>query len=123
MRKTVKAVLLSSLVFPGTGHLSLKKPLQGWLLIGISIFCLYFIFSAVLSISNELGGKIQSGEIPNDPNMITELVTERVSGGDYQFVSTAVLVLMICWVFGVIDSMRIGLNQDKMTATKDNKEF
>lgn len=113
MRKTIKAVLLSALVLPGTGHLSLKKPVHGWVLIGITVVCLFFILSTVFEISKDLSGKIQSGDVPYDKDKVTELVTEKLSGGDYQFLSYAVLILMVCWIFGVVDSFRIGRMQDK----------
>ena len=118
MRNTIKAVLLSALVFPGTGHLSLKKPIQGWGLIGITVACLYTLFSAVLDISKDLGGQINSGEMEYNKEVVTELVTEKVAGGDYQFLSIAVLVLMACWVFGVIDSLRIGRKLDNYDANQ-----
>jgi len=113
MGQTIKAVLLSALVFPGAGHLAVKKPVRGLVLLGISLFCAYLILSTVFSISKELGGKIESGAIPYDPEQLTQLVTEKVSIGDYQYVSYAVIVFMMCWIFGVIDSFRWGRKLDK----------
>jgi hypothetical protein len=116
MSKSLKAALLSALVFPGIGHFSLKKPLQGSLLSGIAIVCLYFLLTAVLDIAQRLSVKIQSGEIPFDVATINELVHQQLVGNDGQLVNISSLLLMICWVVGVIDAFRIGWSQDKTAA-------
>jgi hypothetical protein len=116
MNKSLKAALLSALVFPGIGHFSLKKPLQGSLLSGIAIVCLYFLISAVVDIAQGLSVRIQSGEVPFDVTIISELVSQQVAGNDGQLVNTPSLLLLICWVVGVIDAFRIGWSQDKAAA-------
>ncbi len=113
MRKSVKAVLLSALVFPGAGHFSLKKPVHGTLLVGITLLCLYSLISTVLNISQNLRAKIESGEIPYDVTKITELATEQLSGGDDKFITISTFALIICWIVGIADSYRVGRLQDK----------
>ncbi len=112
MRKSIKAVLLSALVFPGAGHFSLKKPVQGTLLVAITLLCLYSLVSTVLEISQNLSAKILSGEIPYDVAQITQLVSQELSGDD-QLINISTIVLVICWVVGIADSYRVGLKQDK----------
>lgn len=113
MRKSIKAVLLSALVFPGAGHFSLKKPVQGTLLVGITLLCLYSLISTVLQISQNLSAKIQSGEIPYDVAKITELASEQLSGGDDRLISISTFVIIICWIVGIADSFRVGRLQEK----------
>ena len=117
MRKSIKAVLLSALVFPGAGHFSLKKPVQGSLLVGIVLICLYFIFSKVSGITQDLSAKIQNGEMAYDVDKITEVVTEKLSGSGDQIINIAGLILIICWIVGILDSLRIGHLQDKNSAS------
>jgi hypothetical protein len=114
MSKSLKAALLSALVFPGIGHFSLKKPLQGSLLSGIAIVCLYFLLTAVVDIAQRLSVKIQSGEVPFDVTKISELVSQQLAGSDSQLVNIPSLLLVICWVVGVIDSFRIGWSQGRI---------
>ena len=114
MSKSLKAALLSALVFPGIGHFSLKKPLQGSLLSGIAIVCLYFLLTAVVDIAQRLSVKIQSGEVPFDVTKISELVSQQLAGSDGQLVNIPALLLMICWAVGIIDSFRIGWSQGKI---------
>lgn len=113
MRNTIKAVLLSALVFPGTGHFSLKKPVHGSVLVVISIICMYFLFSTVFEMSLELQTKIQNGEMVFDQDKINEVVQEKLATGNYQYLGTSALGFILCWIFGVIDSFRVGHLKDK----------
>ena len=113
MRKSIKAVLLSALVLPGTGHFSLKKPVLGSLLLGISLVCLYFIFSAILKISKDISAQIQSNELAFDAAQINEMVTEKLSGSGDQVINISALILIMCWIVGVVDSFRLGRLEEK----------
>ncbi len=109
----MKAVLLSALVFPGSGHFSLKKPVQGTLLSGIALFCIYLIVSTVLEITQKLSARIESGEVPFDATKISELVSQQLTGGDDKVINIPTLLLAICWFVGIVDSYRVGRAQDK----------
>lgn len=109
----MKAALLSALVFPGIGHFSLKKPLQGSILSGISIICLYFILKTAMDVAQQLSVKIQSGETPFDVAKINELASQSLAGSGGQAVNLSSLLLIICWVVGVFDSFRIGRSKEK----------
>jgi len=113
MSKSLKAVLLSAFVFPGIGHFSLKKPVQGVLLSGVAIICLYFLFTTSVEIAQQMSMEIQSGEIPMDTGQISEMVSQRLAGGDGQRLNIPSQVLLICWLAGIVDSFRIGWSQDK----------
>lgn len=119
MRKSIKAVIFSALVFPGTGHLVLKKYISGILLSGITLFCLFSLFSKLFSITQDLSTKIQSGEISADVGQLTELVSQQLTEGDAQAISIPTIVIFVCWIVGIIDSYRVGLNQDKLIASSN----
>ncbi len=111
MSKSLKAALLSALVFPGIGHFSLKKPVQGVLLSGVAIVCLYFLLTTAIEIAQQLSVKVQSGEIPMDVEIISEMVSQQLVASDDQRINMPSLLLVICWVVGVVDSFRIGRSQ------------
>ena len=117
MSKSLKAVLLSTLVFPGMGHFSLKKHIQGGLLTGISLICLYSLVTTSVEIARKLSLQIQTGEIPLDPVMLNELVTQQLAETNDQLIYVSSYLLIICWVIGIIDSYRIGRLQDKFENT------
>ena len=108
MSKSLKAALLSALVFPGIGHFSLKKPVQGLLLSGVAIVCLYFLLTTTAEIAQQLSVKIQSGEIPMDVVKISEMVSQQLVESADQRINIPSLLLVICWVVGIVDSFRIG---------------
>ena len=114
MSKALKAVLLSALVFPGIGHFSLKKRLQGALLSGIAIVCLYFLLTSIVTIAQQISVKIQSGEIPLDVAKISDAVSQALAGNDGQPINISSLLLVICWVVGIVDSFRVGRSQDRL---------
>ena len=112
MSKSVKAFLLSALVFPGSGHFFLKKLIPGAILAIISIVCLCLIMVAAVEVAQEISTKIQTGEIPLDVSKITEALSKQQTDSA-DLVNVATYLFGICWIIGIIDSFRIGRLQDK----------
>lgn len=121
MNKSLKAALLSALVFPGVGHFSLKKPIQGVLLSGVSIICLYFLITTSVDIAQQLIVKVQSGEIPMDVVKMSEIVSQQLEGSGGQRINIPSYLLMICWIVGIIDSVRIGWSRGNSDDSLDKK--
>jgi hypothetical protein len=114
MKKSTKAVLLSAFVFPGAGHLYLKKYLPGSILAGVSLVGVYYLVTTTVERAWEIAEKIQSGAVQLDAATVTELVSQQSAGTDSQIVNIATLAIIICWVLGIIDSYRAGRVRDKM---------
>jgi hypothetical protein len=117
MTKSVKALLLSALAFPGAGHYYLKKPLLGTLLAGISLLCIYLLFTTSLEIAEDLSKKIQAGEIPLDVNRLEQELTKGPAGKS-SLIDISTYVLEACWLIGVADSFRVGRAKDKADAER-----
>ena len=66
MKKSNKAVLLSALVFPGAGHLLLKKRIIGAVLTCASLVALDLIIANMLNRAQEIADKILSGDVAPD---------------------------------------------------------
>jgi hypothetical protein len=113
MRKSVKAVLYSTLLFPGSGHIYLKKYIPGFILIAAAFLPLYFILSTVVTSSLEISDKIVRGEIPPDLAVLTEVITEQVLGVEAYGFDSAGTVFIVLWLIGIIDSYRLGRLKDK----------
>ena len=113
MSKSVKAVLLSALVFPGAGHLFLKKHIFGAILICASFAGLYMIVSNMIDRVQEILEKVERGEVGLDVVAISELVSRQLTGNGSQLLDLAWSVLIICWIIGMADSYRCGRAQDK----------
>ncbi|MDH3692526.1 MAG: hypothetical protein OEU36_24110, partial [Gammaproteobacteria bacterium] len=57
--------------------------------------------------------KINSGEIPVEAGVITELVSKSTSGAEGSILNIAALVVGACWLIGIIDSYRLGIIREK----------
>jgi len=113
MKRSMKAALLSALVFPGLGHIYLKRYIPGVALVGVSSAGIYYLTSKTVERALQIVGKIQSGDVPLDVTAITKLVSKQSTGTEDQLLNIATTVIFICWIIGIIDSYRIGRGQDK----------
>lgn len=112
MRKSLKGALLSGLVFPGYGQFVMKHYIRGIVLmltcltglvvIGVKVRQQIFI---VLEKIEYVDGAIDMSEIINAVNLA------GTTSGDviYRFAS---LLLLFCWIIGIIDAYRIGWRKD-----------
>ena len=112
MRKSLKGALLSGLVFPGYGQYVMKHYIRGIVLmltcltglvvIGVKVRQQIFI---VLEKIEYVDGAIDMSEIINAVNLA------GTTSGDviYRFAS---LLLLFCWIIGIIDAYRIGWRKD-----------
>ena len=112
MNRSMKSALLSAFVFPGIGHVYLKRYISGALLAGTAFITLYFVIAAAVERALQIVDKIQSGEIQPDIAVITELVAKQPIGTEAQLTTIATAVLIIAWLVGIVDSYRIGRLQD-----------
>ena len=119
MKKTEKAVLLSALVLPGSGHFFLKRYVSGFLLAGTALVASYFLISGVISKALDIADKIKRGDIPPDIAAITELVAQQPSGTELQSLNTAMIFLVVAWLIGIVDSYRVGRQLDHSIVTSN----
>ncbi len=117
MKKSKKAVLLSALVFPGLGHLFLKRYGTGLLLIGIASAATYLLIVNTVERSLRIMDDIQNGTQLNTADLAS-LVSHQSAGQTSQLLDMAPTILLICWIIGIVDSYRIGRVQDKVETVK-----
>ena len=110
---STKAALLSALVFPGAGHIFLKKYLSGGLLVGISLIAIGYIITKTTEKALKIVEEIQNSDVPLDISAITELVTTQSTGTDNHLLNIATTVFIICWLIGIVDSYRIACRQNE----------
>jgi hypothetical protein len=112
MRKSLKGALLSGLVFPGYGQFVMKHYKRGIALMIISFACLVVIGVKVQQQIFIVLENIEYGNDAIDMSGILNAVslTDTTSGDVvYRFAS---LLLLFCWIIGVIDAYRIGRIED-----------
>jgi hypothetical protein len=113
MKKPMKAALLSAFVFPGVGHLFLKKYVSGIALVGVSFSDIYYLISKTVEMALQITEKIQSGDVKLDIIAITELVSKQPIGTESHLLNIATAAFIICWLIGIVDSYRVGCVHDK----------
>lgn len=106
MKPTTKAALVSALIFPGLGHLVLKRPLRGCLFIVPALLAIGFLLRTILALATALVGEINNGTLAIDPIQI--LARIHASGVDNPATNAASLVILLCWVGSVADAYWVG---------------
>ena len=106
MKKTTKAVLLSVLVFPGAGHVYLKKYLPACGFIGAFAFLLSIVVSALVEQTEKISQRIVSGDLPLDINAISQALAEQSANSGQQTSFTGYALLFI-WLFSALDAYRL----------------
>jgi len=113
MRKPLTAVLLSALVYPGSGHFYLKKYYQAVILGVIATVSLYFLLLTTIEVAREISDKILLGEIPVDLVKIKEVMSAHLARIDSRVVNVATYSFFTCWLIGVVDSYRSSHREGK----------
>lgn len=113
MSKSLKALLLSAFVYPGSGHFYLKKHVQGMLLAVVATVALYFLLSTTVEIAQGISDKILSGEIFADVVRITEEISMQSGSSDTLPINIATCTFFICWLISLIDSYRLGRREER----------
>jgi hypothetical protein len=112
VKYSVKAALLSGLVFPGVGHLYLKRYLRGALLAAGAAALSYFMISVALNSAFDIAGKIEGGDVPLNVESISQLVSKESQGSE-DSTDIASMALLALWLIGIVDSYREGRARDK----------
>jgi hypothetical protein len=112
MKVSYKAALLSTFVFPGFGHLYLKRYSRA-LVIMFSVFAGlgYMIWSVTVSALNRLDAmvKVQGGSA-NLQELSDTVGSNILTTGPY---NEAVFYVIACiWIFAIVDAYRIGKQRE-----------
>ncbi|MCK5352225.1 hypothetical protein KAJ77_06585 [bacterium] len=112
MKYSLKGALLSGIVFPGLGQIILKHYKRGIVLmltvsaslIVIAIKAAQYAFIILDKIELE-GGVI-------DLKTITDAAARASSTSDSLVFNLGLLLIVVCWIFGIVDAYRIGKKKD-----------
>lgn len=105
MQRAVSAALLSALVFPGAGHLYLRRPLRGCLFLVPALVALAWITTDVVRQAALLSDQLLAGTLAPDPAAIAARL--QANGGFTLAGSVCAVVLLACWAGSIADSIVI----------------
>jgi hypothetical protein len=107
MKKPLKMALFSGLIFPGLGHLLLKKYLRAGALFTSFAVSSYFYFTDAMAKAETILAKVQSGELALDTAAITKAIENINTGFSQQQLSLLSYVMLFIWLAAIIDSYRV----------------
>jgi TM2 domain-containing membrane protein YozV len=102
MNRSVKAALISGLVFPGAGHLYLRHPLRGCLFLLPALLGAYVYTSDMMTRVSAMLDQVLAGRVAPDPAAIAAKLDAQ--GGGSAFVAACGIVFLLCWIGSIIDS-------------------
>jgi len=112
MNNSLKGALLSGLIFPGLGQIVLKHYKRGavimlTVLVGLSVIVVKAAQHAlaILERIESEGGAISM-------SAISDAATQASTTSGSLTLSLALLLVVLCWIIGVIDAYRIGKKKD-----------
>lgn len=107
--KSTKAALLSGLIFPGIGHIVLKQYRRGSILILVALVAISAVVKIAFQRAQAIVDRAMSGESSLETGVISELLADSSNDTDGLVSSVSMVVFIACWLFGIIDSYRVGL--------------
>ena len=113
MTKSTKAALLSGLIFPGIGHIVLKQYLRGSILMLAALIAASAMVKVAIQRAQSIVDRVVSGEIHLDTEAISELVANSSNDSDSLTSSISMIVFIVCWLIGIVDSYRVGSALEK----------
>ncbi len=106
MDRSVKAALLSALVFPGVGQLFLKRPGRALVFLLPALAAGAYFASSVMGPVMAMALEISSGQMPFDPWLIQARIEQTRT--DTSLMNGAALVLVVSWLASTLDAWLVG---------------
>ena len=106
MTPFLKAALLNGLLFPGLGHLLLRRAGRGCLFLLPTLLAAGYLLRQLTQLIMPLAEQVASGALPLDPELIAQRVEAAGVAGPAG--NLAALVLLVCWLGSVLDALWLG---------------
>jgi hypothetical protein len=112
MNNSLKGALWSGLMFPGFGQVIFKHYKRGIVLM-VTVFAILMVIvlktvQHALAILEKI--ELEGGVI--DIQTITDAATKASSSSGSVIYNLGFLLIVICWIFGIVDAYRIGKKMD-----------
>jgi len=120
MKKTTKVTLLSLCIFPGLGHLFLKKYVIAIAFITSFSYLFLSYANEIMNQSQQVIDSILRGEIPIELTAITQALEERgVLDSQNQTIMSYCLLLI--WILAAFDAYRIAKKRKIIDSSKSKR--
>ena len=106
MKPTTKAVLMSALLFPGLGHVALKRARRGCLFAVPCALAVMYVLRQVLQLVLTLSDQVANGTLPLDVQMLSDRVDAAVNA--MPGMNVALVICVVCWAGSIADAIWLG---------------
>ncbi len=113
MSKSIKAALLSGLIYPGLGQFMLKNHKRGLVIIATVTISLYFIIAEAIEQANAVVKILEQSGSDLDVETIINTVTQ-VTATTESNASLFINVIIVFWIIGIVDAYLAGRALDKI---------
>jgi len=110
MTNSLKASLLSGLVFPGLGQIFLKHYTRAAVIIVAVLAGLALIIVEAVQLGLAIMEKIASEGGAMDMETISDAASQAVTS--FLTMNLGFLVIILFWIIGTVDAYRLGKNKD-----------
>jgi thiosulfate reductase cytochrome b subunit len=103
MQRAVSAALLSAFVFPGAGHLFLRRPVRACVFLLPTLVALFLFAGELMRRTSALADQVLTGRLALDPVAIA--ARYEAQGGLSGVATLCGWVLLACWIGSIVDSI------------------
>jgi chemotaxis response regulator CheB len=105
MNRSVKAALISALVFPGAGHLYLKRGARACLFLVPTLVSVVVFLNDAMEQATEIAGQIMAGTMSADPVAMAARLEQQ---GGSTLATVAATAIIACWIGATVDAYLLG---------------
>lgn len=108
MKASIKAALISALIFPGLGHFVLRpaRVVRGLVFMIPAALAASWLLRQTLALSQQLMAELDSGTLPADPAAI--LARMDAAGAASPLANWLGLLALLCWIGAIADALWLG---------------
>jgi hypothetical protein len=103
MKPPVRAALINAFLFPGLGHIHLKRVARGCIFLVPTLLAAIVILTGAVDQANQIADQILGGTMPLDPSAIAARLEGSTANTPAMTVSLYVLVA--CWAASIADAL------------------
>ncbi|MFB2779099.1 hypothetical protein ACE017_08005 [Shewanella mangrovisoli] len=119
MKKALTAGLLSAFIAPGSGHFYLKHKRSALVFFSLAVISLMLLLMQIYQVAQVIALEIQNGTLPLDVGVISAEITQQTQS-TMANANELLYGFLLCWLVALLDSIRLGLKQDKQDALTTN---
>ena len=108
MNNSIKAALLSALIFPGVGQISAGDKKRGWIIIGANVMLLFLILREVMQKAYTVIAEMQKSGSPMDIESVSNVTSKLAGFSDNILLNMLLILLVISWLYSIFDAYRSG---------------